>query len=152
MFVSFNFINTLGAGCTSHLHLCTASHAHVFCATWVSWFWVPHTLALDRGATIHLLQVVSPSSMLHNAHITTTAFHPQSNGSMESSVVDPNSSNPDADIFLVSVSCRILVKDQDPLFLYTIQKMISTTNFQRSKIKTKTEVTNLRLMRPESPE
>ncbi len=57
--------------------------ADALCSTWISRFGVPHTITSDRGSQFVSSLWTHLSSFLNVSHITTTAFHPQSNGLLE---------------------------------------------------------------------
>ncbi len=57
--------------------------ADALCSAWISRFGVPHTITSDRGSQFVSSLWTNLSSFLNVSHITTTAFHPQSNGILE---------------------------------------------------------------------
>ncbi len=57
--------------------------ADAFTAGWVARFGVPHTITMDRGTQFTGAVWASMCRVLNIHHITTTAFHPQSNGLVE---------------------------------------------------------------------
>jgi hypothetical protein len=57
--------------------------ADALCSTWISRFGVPRTITSDRGSQFVSSLWTNLSSFLNVSHITTTAFHPQSNGILE---------------------------------------------------------------------
>jgi transposase InsO family protein len=56
------------------------SCAETLCSAWICRFGIPHTITSDRGTQFTSSIRSQFSSVLHSSHITTTAFHPQSNG------------------------------------------------------------------------
>jgi hypothetical protein len=60
-----------------------AACAEALCSAWISRFGIPHTITSDRGTQFTSSIWSQLSSFLHISHITTTAFHPQSNGMVE---------------------------------------------------------------------
>ena len=61
----------------------TLSCAEAFISTWLSRFGLPHTLTSDRGSQFTSALWSQICSFLQISHLTTTAFHPQSNGMVE---------------------------------------------------------------------
>jgi hypothetical protein len=59
------------------------SCAEAFCSSWIARFGVPDTLTTDRGAQVTSSLWNELSKLLNISHISTTAFHPQSNGMVE---------------------------------------------------------------------
>jgi hypothetical protein len=59
------------------------SCAETLCSAWICRFGIPHTITSDRGTQFTSSIRSQFSSVLHSSHITTTAFHPQSNGMVE---------------------------------------------------------------------
>ena len=57
--------------------------AEAFCSSWISRFGVPHTITSDRGSQFTSAIWSQICSLLNLSHITTTSFHPQSNGMVE---------------------------------------------------------------------
>jgi IS30 family transposase len=57
--------------------------AQALCSAWISPFGLPHTINSDRGSQFVSSIWWNLSSFLNISHITTTAFHPQSNGLIE---------------------------------------------------------------------
>ncbi len=57
--------------------------AEALCSAWICRFGIPHTITSDCGTQFTSSIWSQLSSFLHISHITTTAFHPQSNGRVE---------------------------------------------------------------------
>jgi hypothetical protein len=63
--------------------LTASACADALCSTWIARFSVPHTITLDRGTRFTSALWSHLTSFLQIEHITTTAFHPQSNRIVE---------------------------------------------------------------------
>ncbi|BHF61101.1 hypothetical protein SprV_0100407200 [Sparganum proliferum] len=71
------------ADCRSYLGYLAENIAMVFLTHWISTFGVPATLTTDRGSQFQSSLFREFTRLLGCAHITTTAYHPASNGLVE---------------------------------------------------------------------